>query len=158
MGERWGHYSRNKVRGHRNISTSSYAEQNHASIKAMAPDDPHRPVEHHVIAIMNGDKNLINQRQKEKYQWHTVAASHLNEKPAQRASHLSTARNALDHQSYAHFVREYDHSLQYYAEDEERDGVMGCVIRHALIRMEKADSFLIVNHAIHSGCARRAEL
>jgi hypothetical protein len=124
----------------------------------MAPDDPHRPVEHHVIAIMNGDKNLINQRQKEKYQWHTVAASHLNEKPAQRASHLSTARNALDHQSYAHFVREYDHSLQYYAEDEERDGVMGCVIRHALIRMEKADSFLIVNHAIHSGCARRAEL
>lgn len=98
----------------------------------MAPDDPHRPVEHHVIAIMNGDKNLINQRQKEKYQWHTVAASHLNEKPAQRASHLSTARNALDHQSYAHFVREYDHSLQYYAEDEERDGVMGCVIRHAI--------------------------
>lgn len=96
----------------------------------MVPDDHHRPVENHVVAIINRDKNLIEQRQKEKYQWYTVAASHLNDMSAQRKSHLSNARNALDQQSYAHFVREYDHSLQYYAKDEERDGVMGCIIRH----------------------------
>ncbi len=130
MGDRWGHYSRNTVTGHRNISTSTYAEQNHASIKAMAPDDAKRTVEQNVVDIMRRDKTRTEDNQKLKFLWYTEEADNLSRMIQQRAAHLSEARSQLDRRSYGIFEEQYDHSLQFSTHSEVRDGVAGCVVRH----------------------------
>lgn len=66
MGPRWAHFSRNTVDGHRNVSTSTYAEQNHSSLKAKAPDNPKRKMERNVTDVMKRDRDLIEKRQLDK--------------------------------------------------------------------------------------------
>jgi len=130
MGPRWGHYSRNTVAGHRNISTSSYAEQNHSSIKAMAPDDANRTVEQNIVDIMMRDKTLIEERQREKNLWYCTVVADLSELAKDKAEKVSLARKRMDKKPYNLFAEEFDHALQYSATDEVRNGVAGCVIRH----------------------------
>eukprot|EP00986_Skeletonema_menzelii_P004664 scaffold1622_cov114-Skeletonema_menzelii.AAC.1 len=130
MGCRWGHYSRNTVAGHRNISTSSYAEQNHSSIKAMAPDDPNRTVEQNIVDIMLRDKTLIEDRQREKDSWYTTANAELELLTRDKSEQLSLPRKRMDKKPYNLFAEEFDHALQYSAADEFRNGVAGCVISH----------------------------
>ena len=131
MGKRWGHFSRNTVPGHRNISTSSYAEQNHSSLAAMAPDNANRTVEHNVADVMRRDKTLIEGRQEDKYLWYTEATAYLGEMTQQKSAQLSSARRGMDRNPYKLFAAEFDHSLQYSVTDEIRDGADGCVVRHA---------------------------
>lgn len=131
MGKRWAHFSRNTVPGHRNITTSSCAEQNHSSIKAMAPDDANRTVEQNIADIMTmRDKTLNDARQQEKNLWYCTVDADLRQMTKDRSEQLSMARKQMDKKPYNLFVEEFDHSLQYSAKDEVRDGVPGCVIRH----------------------------
>ena len=88
--------TRNTIAGHRDVSTSSYAEINHSSIKAIVGDDPGRPVEKTVAALLKRDKGLISDRQKDKYRWGNCKASHLSRMTAQIAADLSQYREALD--------------------------------------------------------------
>ena len=62
-GDKWAHYSRNTVPRNRFIRTSNYAEQNHWSIAANAPDDPNRTLEQNIVDIMERDKTLADKRQ-----------------------------------------------------------------------------------------------
>lgn len=133
IGHRWGHFSRNTVAGHRDVSRSSYAEINHSSIKAIVGDDPGRSVEKTVTALLKRDKGLVRDRQRDKYRWGNGRASHLSGLPAKRAADLSQYREKLDEKPYDILVEEYDRHLQYNITDEERDGVYGCLIRHANI-------------------------
>lgn len=130
MGCRWGHYSRNTVPGHRNISTTSYAEQNHSSIKAMAPDDANRTVEQNIVDIMRRDKTLIEDRQRAKNLWYCHVEADLNQLTTEKSDQLSLARTRMDKKPYNIFAEEFDHALQYSVKDEVRDGVPGCVVRH----------------------------
>ena len=91
-GNRWAHYSRNTVPRNRFIQTSNYAEQNHWSIAANAPDDPDRSLEQNIVDIMERDKTLADTRQKAQYKWKAVENTHLNDMPRERANDLTLAR------------------------------------------------------------------
>lgn len=158
LGDRWGHYSRNTVFGHRNISTSSYAEQNHWSIVAFAPDDANRSVEKFVVEIMKRDAEvLIEERQELKYSWYTVRTEHLSKMSGARAADLSLPREKLDQKPYQHFVEEYNHHLQYSVKDEVRDGVAGCLIRHAHANATESEGRFIPDGLKCIDCATPCE-
>mmetsp|Transcript_12977 Transcript_12977/g.26282 ORF Transcript_12977/g.26282 Transcript_12977/m.26282 type:complete len:1043 (-) Transcript_12977:117-3245(-) len=129
-GHRWGHYSRNTVMSHRFISTSNYAEQNHWSIKANAPDDPNRTLEQNIADIIVRDQTLFDGRQADKFRWWAVRGAQMSAMPTQRANHLSAARESLDQKPYAFFVSEYELSAQYQVRDGEHDGRAGSFVRH----------------------------
>jgi len=94
-GNRWAYYSRNTVPRNRFIQTSNYADQNHRSIAANAPDDPDRSLEQNIVDIMGRDKTLADTRQKAQYKWKAVENNHLNDMPGERADDLTLARKML---------------------------------------------------------------
>ena len=94
-GNRWAYYSRNNVPRNRFIQTSNYADQNHRSIAANAPDDPDRSLEQNIVDIMGRDKTLADTRQKAQYKWKAVENNHLNDMPGERADDLTLARKML---------------------------------------------------------------
>jgi len=129
-GDKWAHYSRNTVPRNRFIRTSNYAEQNHWSIAANAPDDPNRTLEQNIVDIMERDKTLADKRQGALYQWKAVENEHLNAMPPERADDLTLARKKLVEKAYKFFLLEYEHSKQYDVTDAEVDGVKGSYVRH----------------------------
>jgi len=102
---------------HRFVATSNYAEQNHWSIAANAPDDPNRSLEQNIVDIMERDKTLFDQRQEDAFRWDTLTQTHLSSMTHELANDLANAREALDEKPYAFFVNEYKLSRQYHVVD-----------------------------------------
>lgn len=130
MGDQWAYFSRNTVPWHRFVATSNYAEQNHWSIAANAPDDPNRSLEQNIVDIMERDKTLFDQRQEDAFRWDTLSQTHLSSMTHELANDLANAREALDEKPYAFFVNEYKLSRQYHVVDAIEDGVAGSWVRH----------------------------
>ena len=130
MGPRWGIFSRNTVDGHRNVSTSSYAEQNHSSLKAKAPDNPKRKMERNVTDVMKRDRDLIMKRQVNKHRWGSAEAILRENMTVEQASCLCLARQKLDEKPFEHLTKEYNLSAQYKVTSEVRAGITGCLVVH----------------------------
>ncbi len=129
-GDKWGHYSRNTVPRNRFIKTSNYAEQNHWSIAAFAPDDPNRTLEQNIVDLMERDKTRSDGLQRDRYKWKAVESTHLSAMTRERANDLTLARQMLVEKAYGFLVSEYDNSMHYHVTDAEVDGSMGSYVRH----------------------------
>lgn len=130
MGPRWAHFSRNTVDGHRNVSTSTYAEQNHSSLKAKAPDNPKRKMERNVTDVMKRDRDLIQKRQLDKHRWGSAEAIQRENMTVEQSSCLGLARQQLDEKPFEHLTKEYNLSAQYKVTSEVRAGITGCLVVH----------------------------
>jgi hypothetical protein len=152
IGDQWAYFSRNTVSRHRFVATSNYAEQNHWSIAANAPDDPNRSLEQNIVDIMERDKTLFDQRQKDAFRWDTLTQTHVNDMTNEQANDLATARGALDEKPYAFFVDEYKLALQYHVADAFEDGVAGSWVKHISQLDSGAGRFIYVTakHAINA--------
>lgn len=130
ISDRWAHYRRNMIKGHRNIATSSYAEQNHASIARVAPDNHNRTLEQNIVDIMKRDEMLFSSRQKEKFLWYSLEAAHINNMTPERAKYLTDARKHLEEIPYKFFETQFQLSYSYIVRSDNRNGLDGYTLHH----------------------------
>ena len=55
--------------GHRYIITSTYSEQNNASLAVKVPDDHTRAVEQFIVEVIKRTCGVISERQKDPFSW-----------------------------------------------------------------------------------------
>ena len=96
------------IEGHRNLTNSSIGESNHASLVALAPDDPSRTLEQNIIDVMERTKLLFEQRVLSKAQYASTATAEINAMSGKQASHLSVPRQNLDQLPYQAFKKQYE--------------------------------------------------
>ena len=117
------------IEGHRNLTNSSIGESNHASLVALAPDDPSRTLEQNIIDVMERTKLLFEQRVLSKAQYASATAE-INAMSGKQASHLSEPRQKLDQLPYQEFKKQYECYMQYNCRDVVQDNVSGCIVSH----------------------------
>ena len=127
---RWGRYMLEGIEGYHKCTSSSPAESNHASLAAIAPDDPTRTLEQNIVDVMERTSLLFQKRKVSKAKWASTATSAIKAMSGARASHLSEPRKVLDQRPYKEFLRQYDCYMQYNCLDEVRGNVQGCVVSH----------------------------
>ena len=116
----WAHYNRASIRGHFATESDSYAEQNHASLKAIAGDDPCRSLEQNIVDVMHRTGNRFNELQVEKDNWAVNCQSDIDLLSGKRKQHLTEPRKILDSHPYSLFVEQYDLYPRYNVSQEVR--------------------------------------
>ena len=90
--------------GSLDIDVSSYAEQNHSSLRAIAGDDPKRSIENNITDVMQRTGLLFEQRQVMKDMWASRVSSDLESiVNSTERSHLSRPRKELDRRPFGFF-------------------------------------------------------
>ena len=127
----WALFVRNTRQGHLGVKGSTHAEMNHSSLRAIAGDDPSRPIETNISDVMQRTGLLIQTKQKNKDTWATQAAGDIDRIKDPRAkTHLSQARQRLDMVPFQWFQEQYYLHTQYNVQPRVNEGVVGKQISH----------------------------
>lgn len=123
---RWAHYVVIRIRGHRNIRTSSYSEQNHSSQAQRVPDDATRPVEQFLVELLHRTDDVLNERQVKLFEWEAGSETAIRKLNPSDRKHLADARRLLHREPYHRFAAQ----VGLYPSYNVKEVANGCELSH----------------------------